>query len=417
MRKSLEANMTKTLTSIFTVGAFLAVAGFVSVEVLNTQEAEYFSRPDSTEVAGAPEKAKPAVEHVEKPEAVKAIYMSQCAATSDSFRTSLFRIVDETEVNAIVVDIKDYTGSVVFPSENTEKGGGGCQASDFRELVKMMHDRNIYVIGRVTVFQDPLYTKKNPHWAVKKGSATSTVWTDYKGLSFVDVGAEPFWDYILNISKEAVALGVDEINFDYIRYPSDGNMRDIYFEHSSYEDRAGELERFFRYVSEKLRSVPDGEYRPVLSADLFGMTATNYDDLTIGQVLERAFPYFDYIAPMVYPSHYPPGFNGWANPNDNVYGVIKFSMDRAVQRAVGTTTPIFSYAYQRIGTSTPATYKKPSYDKNVLRPWIQDFDYGGDYGPEEVRAQIQAAYDAGLTSWMLWDPANRYTKDALLPAN
>jgi len=407
--------MQKILTSIFTVSAFVAVAGFVSLEVLNVQEAQHFARPKTTEITNEPIEKEPIVEHVEKPKAVKAIYMSQCAATSDSFRKSLFEITDETEINSIVVDIKDYTGSVVFPSGITEKGGGGCQAPDFREFVKEMHDRGIYVIGRVTVFQDPLYTEKYPQWAVKKASATSTVWTDYKGLSFVDVGAEPFWDYILEVSREAIALGVDEINFDYIRYPSDGNMSDIYFEHSSYDDRSGELERFFRYISDKLRNPPEGEYKPVLSADLFGMTATNYDDLTIGQVLERTLPYFDYVAPMVYPSHYPPNFNGWANPNDNVYGVIKFSMDRAIPRAVGTTTPIFSYAYKRMGTSTPATYIKPSYDKNVLRPWLQDFDYGGDYGVEEVRAQIQAAYDAGLNSWMLWDPSNRYTRAALEP--
>jgi len=407
--------MPKILTSIFTVGAFVAVAGFVSLEVVNVQEAQHFTRPEKVGAVENPVQKKPEVEHIKKPMAVKAIYMSQCAATSDSFRKSLFEITDETEVNSIVVDIKDYTGSVVFPSDNTEKGGGGCQASDFRELVKMMHDKGIYVIGRVTVFQDPLYTKVNPHWAVKKASATSTAWTDYKGLSFVDVGAEPFWDYIATISEEAVSYGVDEINLDYIRYPSDGNMRDIYFEHSSYDDRTGELEKFFRYISDRLRDVPEGGYRPLLSADLFGMTATNYDDLTIGQVMERALPYFDHIAPMVYPSHYPPGFNGWANPNDNVYGVIKFSMDRAIPRVVGTTTPIFSYEYQRVGTSTPAVYKKPSYDKNVLRPWIQDFDYGGDYGPEEVRSQIQAAYDAGLNSWMLWDPANRYKREALEP--
>jgi len=405
--------MLKKITSVIAAGAVLAVAGFVSIEVLNLQEAAHFARPQTLQDVEWPVIKKKVVEHAKKPNAVKAIYMSQCAASSQAFRDSLFKLTDETEINSIIVDIKDYSGTIVFPSDTAEKGGGGCQTADFRDLVKEMHRRDIYVIGRVTVFQDPLYTRNNPLWAVKKASATTTPWTDYKGLSFVDVGAKPFWDYILEISNEAVALGVDELNFDYIRYPSDGNMQDIYFAHSSFNDRTGELERFFRYLSKELRSVEEGEYSPVLSADLFGMTATNLDDLTIGQVLERALPYFDYIAPMVYPSHYPPNFNGYANPNDNVYGVVKFSMDRAVLRTVATTTSIFSYEYERIGTSTPAVYKKPAYDKNVMRPWLQDFDYGGDYGPVEVRAQIQAAYDAGLNSWMLWDPSNRYTKDAL----
>jgi len=132
-------------------------------------------------------------------------------------------------------------------------------------------------------------------------------------------------------------------------------------------------------------------------------------------VLERATPYFDYIAPMTYPSHYPPGFNGYADPNKNVYGVVKYSADRAIERVESATTTIASLAYEQIGTSTPSLYRKPARDRNVLRLWLQDFDYGGNYGPTEVRAQIQALYDSGLHSWMLWAPSNRYTKGALEP--
>ncbi|MEK9201846.1 MAG: putative glycoside hydrolase, partial [Patescibacteria group bacterium] len=127
----------------------------------------------------------------------------------------------------------------------------------------------------------------------------------------------------------------------------------------------------------------------VISADLFGMTTTNTDDLNIGQVLERTLPYFDYIAPMVYPSHYPKTFLGFSNPAEKPYEVIKYSLDSAVTRA--STTP------------------------QKIRPWLQDFDLGAVYTKEMVRAQIQATYDAGLTSWMLWDAANTYTRGALLP--
>src|SRR3989344_6088098 len=126
---------------------------------------------------------------------------------------------DGTEIKAIDVDLKDYTGTVGFPSQMAIPGGKGCFNSDFRDLVKEMHRRNIYVIGRVTVFQDPLYTSTHPEYAVKKAS-DGTTGRAHKGLAFVDVGARPFWDYIVGISREAHALGVDEINFDYIRYPS-----------------------------------------------------------------------------------------------------------------------------------------------------------------------------------------------------
>jgi len=171
-------------------------------------------------------------------------------------------------------------------------------------------------------------------------------------------------------------------------------MTDIYFP-SSEEQIIGDpdlgkaivLREFFAYLDAEL-----DEIDVVTSADLFGMTMTNADDLNIGQILEYAEPYFDYLAPMVYPSHYPTGFNGWANPNEHIYEVIKYSMDRGVEKLIAAS-------------SSPLK----------LRPWLQDFNYGGTYGPLEVRAQIQATYDAGLTSWMLWDPANIYTKEALLP--
>ena len=226
-------------------------------------------------------------------------------------------------------------------------------------------------------------------------------WKDFKGLSFVAVNSTPFWDYIVELSKESYALGFDELNYDYVRWPSDGPMSDIVY---ATQNHAGDLERFFQYLNAKVK--PMGA---VMSVDLFGMTTTNIDDLNIGQVLERALPYFDYVAPMVYPSHYPKSFLGLGNPNNDPYRVVNYSMSEAVRRARATTTPIGSLAYTRIGTSTPALYEKPSYDPRKLRPWLQDFDYGKDYLPADILAQTRATYDAGLTSWFFWDPANRYT--------
>jgi len=403
--------MPKLGISALFAGGVVVLAGVTSIGVFDTQAKEHFARVQDAVTETVTEPFVPRVRHMPEPEAVKAIYMSQCAASTESFRESLLKIVDETEVNAIVVDLKDYSGTIAFPSETAVPGGVGCTVSDFEKFVDRLHDHDVYVIGRMTVFQDPLYTKTYPQWSVKKKSDTTQTWRDHKGLAFVDVGAKPFWDYIITLSKEAHNMGVDEINFDYIRFPSDGNMLDVHYQHAT-GNKQDELEKFFKYLSENFK-MEDGGHVPMMSADLFGMTTTNSDDLSIGQVLERALPYFDYIAPMVYPSHYPPGFIGLGNPNDHVYEVVNYSLDQAVPRVVASTTKQFSYAYERMGTSTPAVYKKPVYKKTALRPWLQDFDYGGNYGPAEVRAQIQATYDAGLTSWMLWDPANRYTPSAL----
>lgn len=351
------------------------------------------------------------VTHVKTPDAVKAIYMTACVATMPSFREKLVHIADTTEVNSIIIDVKDFSGTIAFTPTDPllkDNAGNGCRTKDLREFVAELHGKGIYAIARITVFQDPYYTKAHPELAVHKKSDGS-VWKDKKGLSFVDVSAKLYWDYIVALGKESYAMGFDELNFDYVRFPSDGDMKDIESTWSKGMTKPEALEHFFSYLHEALSPIG-----AKLSADLFGMTATNNDDLNIGQVLERAMPYFDYVSPMVYPSHYPPHFNGWLNPNDHVYDVVHFSMSRAVVRAEATTTPVLHFGGERVGTSTPAIYTKEAYDKNKLRPWLQDFSYGGVYGATEVRAQIQATYDSGLNSWFLWDPKNVYTKGALL---
>jgi hypothetical protein len=143
------------------------------------------------------------------------------------------------------------------------------------------------------------------------------------------------------------------------------------------------------------------------------MTTTNFDDLAIGQVQDRAAPYFDFIAPMVYPSHYPDSFLGLGDPNLYPYKVVYHAMKSGADRMRSTTTPLAGFRHTRIGTSTPARYEKPTYGPDKFRTWIQDFDYGGDYDAADVRAQIQASHDAGVKSFMIWAPSNIYTKSAL----
>jgi hypothetical protein len=135
---------------------------------------------------------------------------------------------------------------------------------------------------------------------------------------------------------------------------------------------------------------------------------TNTDDLNIGQVLERALPYFDYIAPMVYPSHYPKGFHGYTDVNANAYNIVKFAMTEAVRRTTSTTSKVDAMTHTRIGTSTPALYSKPAYPASKMRPWIQSFDYPVTYTPAMVADQLKAMRDSGLDSYYVWDPANKY---------
>jgi hypothetical protein len=374
---------------------------------------------------------RPVVTHVPLPQPLKAIYMTACVAGTPSFRSQLVALIKDTEINAVMIDIKDYSGTISFPPESplwqAAWQASECGARDMKEFIASLHDAGIFVIGRITVFQDPFAAQRFPHLAVTTADQ-QTVWRDHKGLAFIDVAAREYWEQIIELAIESYNTGFDELNFDYVRYPSDGNLRDIAFPHTASSqwpnDKPANLEAFFAYLHEAMmdesrfaavRHENTGRDHaiPWTSADLFGMTTTNYDDLSIGQIQERAAPYFDFIAPMVYPSHYPHNYLGLGNPNHHPYKIVQHAMDSAVRRMMATTTPVTGFLHQRIGTSTPAVYKKTAFGADRLRTWIQDFNYGGIYGPAEVRAQIQASYDAGVDSWMIWSPSNRYTRDAL----
>lgn len=328
---------------------------------------------------------EPKVVHLPTPEPLKALYMTSFVAGHHARRDALVSLVQETELNAVVIDIKDYSGTISFPVSDpllVSVGAAENRISDIREFIARLHEEGIYVIGRISVFQDPKLVAARPDFAVVRASDWE-VWRDRKGLSWIDPGGREAWNYTIALAKESYALGFDEMNFDYVRFPSDGDMEDIAYPWSGTRVKTEVLNELFSYLSAQLTplGIP-------ISVDFFGMTTTNHDDLNIGQVLEVGLTHFNFVAPMVYPSHYPTNFLGIANPAAEPYRVIKYSLDKAFQRA--STTP------------------------QKIRPWLQDFDLGADYTAEMVRAEIQATYDAGFTSWMLWDPANRYTQDALL---
>ncbi|MEX0931942.1 MAG: putative glycoside hydrolase [Candidatus Paceibacterota bacterium] len=331
-----------------------------------------------------PEEPQFIVTYIETPEPMRAIYMTACVAATPSFRAQLVELVEQTTLNAIIINVKDEYGKISFETgeERFDKATNhDCFVSDLKEFIGTLHDKGIYVIGRIPVFQDPHLVKTHPEWAVRRES-DGEIWKDRKGISWIDAGSREAWEYIYDLGVHARAIGFDELNFDYVRFPSDGNMRDIVYPFSEGKVKREVMRSFFEYIGGAY-----GTSGPAVSVDLFGMTTTNTDDLNIGQVLEDALPFVDYIAPMIYPSHYPPTFIGLANPAEHPYEVIHYSMTKAVERA--STTPL------------------------KLRPWIQDFNLGATYDEAKIRAQIKAVEDVGLTSYYIWSPSNRYTTSAL----
>jgi hypothetical protein len=331
-----------------------------------------------------------AISHIATPDHVRAIYLSGWTAGVSKYRDPLVQMIDDTELNAIVIDVKDSTGRISFAVRDealAKYGSVERRIVGIRALTNLLHSKNIYVIGRVSVFQDPYMAKHKPEWAITKKS-DGTVWKDAKGLSFLDPASKGAWDYTVAIAREAYNAGFDEINFDYIRYPSDGNIKDINYHLAKGETRSDNLEKFFKYLHTEVKT---GSNIP-MSADLFGLTTetSTTDDMGIGQVWEKALPYFDFLAPMVYPSHYPVGHGGFQNPAAHPYEIINQAMIGAVAKTTKAGQPIAK-----------------------IRPWLQDFNMGATYTDVLIKAQMKAVYDNKLTSWMLWDPRNKYTRAAL----
>lgn len=346
------------------------------------------------------------------PEIAKAIYITGWSAGSYNKMTSMINLVQARGLNAVVIDIKDYSGYVSYAMDVPEVKTAGAE-KELRilkpnELIKRLHDKNIYVIGRITVFQDPILAKAHPEWALQNKN-TGKIWTDNHKLAWLDPAGQPTWDYVISIAKDALNRGFDEINFDYIRFASDGNLDAISFPFwNEKTPKHLAIKNFFAYLREQL---PEAK----LSADIFGLaTIDTWDDLGIGQVIEDAYQYFDYVCPMVYPSHYAAGTLNYKNPADHPYEVIKYSMDKALSRLTANGKEQIANSSSSVGTSSkPLAISHTPY-RAKLRPWLQVFDLGAVYTPTMIGNEIRATEDTFTSSsqkyggWLLWDPANNY---------
>ncbi len=390
------------------IGIIIVIAAIVIVVLTRNKKGdESVKGATVTEtVVETPEPPKPLVTHVATPTPVKAVYMSSWVAASPTPLKRVMDLIDTTEVNAVVLDIKDATGRISFLTEDPivkATGSPENRIKNIREFINELHAKNIYVIGRISTFQDPYLTKVKPEWAITKKS-DGTVWKDRKGLSFLDPANNEVSNYLVALANSSYEAGFDEINFDYIRYPSDGNIKDINYRLTTDANgvtatRADNIEKFIKLVNQEIRAKhPEAK----TSADLFGLTTTEKTDMGIGQVLEKALPYFDYIGPMIYPSHYAKGEYGIANPSIKPYETIMKALAGAKAKIAAV----------QADPNVPQDIKdRTRYEK--IRPWIQDFSINGvTYTADMVKAQMKATYDSGLDSWMMWDPSNKYTTSA-----
>lgn len=371
------------------VVVFIALSSWLSTGAVE-KKSEPISPQEATSSVLISDLSFPSVvvSHKKTPKEVKAIYMSSWVASSKTAREKMLKKFEGTQINSIVLDIKDNSGEIVIKLNSpilvryqSDEG----RVSDIKEFVDELHSRGYYVIGRIAVFQDNYLTRVRPDLAMRRKD-NNELWQDAKGMAWLDVSQQEVWDYTIALASEAYATGFDELNFDFVRFPTDGELSQIrYRNYDPYkETRAEALRKFFVYLHDHIKDIGAPS-----SANVFGMVTTNDDDLGIGQVMENIAPYVDYVSPMLYPFQYPTGWMGYKKPATVPYKVVKISLDSGIKKI------------EALG-----------FDKNKIRPWLQDFDLGATYTSSMVKAQHSAVYDTGLNSWMMWDASNKYTLSA-----
>jgi hypothetical protein len=375
--------------------AFLVLAGSCMASETARGEREQPSSTASTEVAAraAADTGPKPLPLVPRPEVVRGLYVNRWAALGERM-WQLIDVAKKTEVNALVIDVKDDRGFLLYRSGVPLARAIGADtnrpmtAKRLRAILDTMRAHEIFPIARIVVAKDPLLAQAKTEWAVKRKS-DGAPWIDKNGRPWLDPHHREIWAYAGDIGDEAIALGFGEVQFDYVRFPDEPRLiREAVFPLAQGRVRASVIRDQLGYLHGRFaaRKVP-------MAIDVFGLTATDSTDMGIGQKWEQFVDQADVVLPMTYPSHYAPGTYGLGNPNARPYAVLDHSLRDAKRRSAGIA------------------------GAGQLVPWYQDFTLGPPrYGPAEVRAQIQAGYDNGVRGWMLWNPGSKYSVGALRPA-
>lgn len=316
----------------------------------------------------------------------KAAYLSFYGVAAKVLRQPVLELIEQSELNALVVDVKGDRGMIAYPSSiPLAKSVGAQQVTTVKDPAGMLQsfkERGIYTIARIVVFKDHPLATANPDLAVK--TEAGTVWRDGEGLAWADPFRREAWDYNIDIAIEAAKYGFDEIQFDYVRFPDRAGLR--FSKENTEENRVAAISGFLAAAREHLRP-----YNVFLAADIFGYACWERNDTWIGQRLEDLAPNVDYLSPMVYPSGFQHGIGEYRNPLEYPYEIVLLTLKRASERS--GLAPV------------------------RFRPWLQAFrDYAFDKRPftgREVRAQTSASDDFGSNGWMLWSPANVYSAEWL----
>jgi hypothetical protein len=364
--------------------AFLLVAAFVAAIAGG---ATYFSSRGHGAVKLQSAPKAPTVAHVTSaftgsvPTEIRGVHITEGLASIPGKLESYFALAKQG-LNTVELDVKDENGYVGFVDSNipslARKVGAARPYYDARKVVREAHRAGIYLIGRVVVFQDPSLTSGEPTLGIQ--SKYGGVWKNVNGWGWANEYDPRVWKYNTDVAVAAAKAGFDEIQFDYVRFPTDGNVSFAVYPHKRAEPRATTIDSFFKYAVGRLHKL-----HVRVSADVFGLSASR--DLGIGQAPERLGKVLDAIYPMVYPSHYNPGEYNIIEPEAFPYATVVHSLRDFNRQTRG--------------------------EKVRITPWLQDFSLKVTYGLEQVGEQIDAARAMHSRGFMLWNPSGIYTYGAL----
>ena len=320
------------------------------------------------------------------PDEVRGIYWTAWTAASARGDELIDYMVDYN-LNTAVIDLKMDNGALAFSPSNQDLSAYTMvrpAIADLSGLLARLGDLGIYRIARIAVMRDDTYALANKAVAVKYSSGN--LWQDNTGSYWLDPASSKVADYAIELGREAWQQGFDEVQYDYVRFPSDGRLSAIVYPvYNQQQSKVQVMQEFFAKVGGTLR-----QRQIPVSFDLFGMTFINKDDYGIGQRLVDVYPYADFISPMVYPSHYANNFRGFANPAEHPYDIVYLSLEDGVRQLV-----------EELGVAETDIRQK-------IRPWLQDFDIGAYYTSDLIEAQIKATRDAKASGWILWNARNIY---------
>lgn len=326
------------------------------------------------------------------PVKVKGIYITAPTAGTNLL-DNLITLVDTTQVNAMVINVKDDSGRVTYDMDYSmaqEIGATSNIIPDMKTLLDTLKAKNIYLIARIVSFKDPLLADKRQELAIKKKDGT--IFRDDNGQAWVNPYKKEVWNYLLEIAKQAAVIGFDEIQFDYIRFSTSKGLSDADFgEDSKTVGKEDIITEFTSYVYDNLK--PLGVF---VSADVYGtIISSKIDASHVGQNFVEMSKHLDYICPMIYPSHFGEGNYGVKYPDLDPYNIIR---------------KVLTAAESDLAAIPEGEHRA------IVRPWLQAFTatwipHYQKYGPEQIKDQINGVYSAGYDEWILWNAVSHYEKD------